>query len=211
MIAVPSFGAQLYAETAAALVSAATQWPDLKLTIRSSALLCHNRNSLWHDAVALARRGDVTHLVFLDADVAPQDPHWLDLLLRQADQHRALLLGCVLPIKNASGDTGAARETSDAWHPKNIRLDELANLPMTWTEAGLLVPLGCVLVDMREPWVDQITFTIADRIERRGERLDIAARPEDWDLCRQARALGVQVFATKALKLHHWGPAWWSV
>ncbi|HKC40731.1 MAG TPA: hypothetical protein VKC15_14400, partial [Gemmatimonadales bacterium] len=141
-VGIPAFGAQLYAETALALVNAATYWPDLRVEIRSSALLCLLRNQLWHEAVNLARTGDLTHFVFLDSDVAPQDPRWLDVLLREADQHHAALLGCVVPIKGRAGDTSTARETDDAWHPKNIRIDELSLLPTTWTEPGLLVPLG---------------------------------------------------------------------
>jgi hypothetical protein len=211
MIGVPAFGAQVYAGTALALTNAARNWPDLKVEIRTSALLCHLRNTLWHEAVTLARKGDVTHFVFLDADVAFHEQHWLDVLLREGDKHNASLLGCITPIKNGTGDTGAARETNDSWHPKNIHVSELANLPMTWTEPGLLLPLGCVLIDMRQAWVEKVCFTIADRVERHGDKLNIAARPEDWDLCRQARAAGATIFATKALKVVHYGVGVWTL
>jgi len=210
MIGVPCFGAQMYAETAMALVNAIAHRAGTVVLTIATSLLTVNRNTLWYEAVRRARRGEITHLLFMDADTAPCDVDWLEQLLREMQKHQAQVLGCVYPIKNASGDTTTARQTGDAWHSECMTYAELRDHPVTWTAPDLLVGTGLLLIDMRGAWCDKICFHIEDRIDRtpKGD-FTVNAQSEDWHFCRQAKALGVDIWATMRIKLHHWGPSCW--
>jgi len=211
MVAVPSYGAQMNNETAMALANAVVHRPDAEIVTIATSLLCLNRNRLWCDALnRRAGKDPITHFAFLDADVAPEQPDWLEVLLREQRKHQAHVLGAVVPIKNGAGLTSAARESDDPWYPKHVTRAELQDHPETWTEPGLLVATGLLLVDFRQPWVERICFTIRDRIVKTEQGFVAATAPEDWDFCRQARSLGASIWATTAVPLKHWGPSWWS-
>lgn len=211
MIGVPCFGAQLYAEVAMALVNAVTHRSGTMVMTISTSLLTINRNKLWYEAVRRARAGEISHFLFLDADTAPCDPQWLEQMLRTMRVHNAEVLGAVYPIKNATGDTTTARQTGDAWQSQCINYAELRHRthPETWTAPDLLVGTGLLLIDMRSlTWQDKICFHIEDRIDQiKPGEFYVNGQSEDWHFCRQAKALGVKIWATQGIKLHHWGPS----
>jgi len=210
LVAIPSYGATMSNETGVAVANLISHRPDAEVITISTSLLCLNRNRLWCEALNRRAGKTITHFLFLDADVAPVDHDWFEVLLREMRRHGAQVLGAVVPIKNGAGLTSTARESADPWHPQPLALAELRDHPETWTEPGLLVSTGLLLVDFRQPWVERICFTIKDRVVRTPTGVVAEAAPEDWDFCRQARALGVSIWATTAVPLKHWGPAWWD-
>jgi GT2 family glycosyltransferase len=211
LVAIPSYGALMSNETGVAVADLVSQRQDVEVVTISASLLCLNRNQLW--CHALNRRGGknpISHFLFLDADVAPVPRYWFEILLGVMRRYETQVLGAVVPIKNGSGLTSTARESDDPWHPTPVALAELRNHPDAWTEPGLLVSTGLLLVDFRQPWVERICFTIRDRVVKTPNGFAAEAAPEDWDFSRQARALGATIWATTAVPLKHWGPAWWS-
>jgi hypothetical protein len=167
-----------------------------------------NFNALWCEALN-RRTAGLTHFLLLHADVEPLDADWLELLLAEMRAARAEVLSAVVPIKNAEQQTSTARDT-DAWQPRRYTLEDIRQQPMTWTARDLLVNTGCLLVDMRRSWVERICFTINDRIERTPAGWEALAEPEDWNFSRQCRRLNVPVFATRRLRIRHWGAGWWT-
>src|SRR5436190_23681331 len=126
LVAIPSYGATMSNETGIALTNLIALRPEAEVSTISTSLLCLNRNRLWCEALnRRAGKTPITHFLFLDADVAPVDHDWFEVLLREMRRHGAQVLGAVVPIKNGSGLTSTARESDDAWHPKHVALAEL--------------------------------------------------------------------------------------
>lgn len=168
------------------------QSPHQTLVMENScSLLARGFNELWTAALNLVPRP--THFCLIHADVLPERPFFDRFLVEQAAVG-ADVLSVVIPIKNGDGVTSTALETKDPWRPNRLSLTEVFARPETWTESGLLVNTGLLLVDFSKPWVESICFTIRDRIERTSAgRFVPLVEPEDWSFSRQARALGATI------------------
>jgi hypothetical protein len=207
LLGIPSYSG-LTVHNTPAIINAIARRPGIEWIMRTSSLLTLNFNGLWCEALN-RRAAGLTHFLLLHADVEPLDQDWLELLLEEMHSARADVLSAVVPIKNVGGETSTARDT-DAWHPRRYTLQEVGQQPMTWTARDLLVNTGCLLVDMRRPWVERICFTINDRIVRTPAGWEALAEPEDWHFARQCRRLNVPVWATRRLRIRHWGAGWWT-
>lgn len=206
LIGIPCYASHTVQNTPA-ILNAVTR-PNVSWMIQSSSLLTLNFNNLWCEALN-RRAAGLTHFLLLHADVEPLEEDWLELLLGEMRSARAQVLSAVVPIKNADGQTSTARDT-DPWHPRRYTTEEVRQQAVTWTERDLLVNTGCLLVDMRQSWVERICFTINDRIARTSAGWEALAEPEDWHFSRQCRRLNVPVWATRRLRIRHWGAGWWT-
>jgi len=168
-----------------------------------SPLITLNRNQAWADALNLRGAGMVTHLLMIDADVCPVEEDWFDKLWKEFVRTGAKVMGAVVPIKDDSGETSTA-VWEDRWKARRYSLDEVAAKEPSWTEGGLLVATGCLLVDVRGTWADQIRFSIQDRIIKVGGKREADFIPEDWGFCLYCHTLGIDVWATRVVKLVHW-------
>jgi hypothetical protein len=208
-LGIPCYSAFTVQNTPAILNAVRCPNVDVAWTMRSSSLLTWNFNMLWCEALN-RRSAGFTHFLLLHADVEPLDENWLDLLVEEMRSTRTEVLSAVVSIKDANGQTSTARDT-DAWHPRRYTMQEVRQQPVTWTERDLLVNTGCLLVDMRRPWVERICFTINDRIARTPTGWEAVAEPEDWHFSRQCRRLNVPVWATRRIRIrHHGGGLWMS-
>lgn len=158
-------------------------------------------------AEALNRGAD--SFLMLHADVVPTTKEWPLILQREAAAHTADLLSVVLPIKTGSGATSTAVETGDPWHPHRLDLEDVAKRPVTWTEPGLLVNTGLMLVNLKRPWARDLCFTFHNRILRDGWKYVAESIPEDWDFSRQVHSAGGTVYATRVIEAYHYGLAPW--
>jgi hypothetical protein len=169
-----------------------------------SSLLAFGFNLLW--VRALNERPD--YFLMLHDDIAPLDHDWAVTLFREFQTTRASVLSAVVPIKTPEGLTSTALETEDPWHPKRLTMTEVFERPETWTEPGLLLNSGLMLVDFRQAWVEQVCFTIEDQIRRDDSgKWTAEVKSEDWNFSRQARALGASLYATRKIRAQHVGPA----
>jgi len=76
---------------------------------------------------------------------------------------------------------------------------------------NLLVNTGLLLVDMRQPWTEQICFTMNDRITQDASGMFRAAvEPEDWNFSRQCHSLGAKLAVTRKVTVDHYGTNAWS-
>ena len=183
----------------------------VNLVEQSGSLLAYTFNSLWCMALQLrAAPANVTHFLLIHADIMPDNDNWLDIMLEEMKEHKAQILSAVVPIKGESGMTSTAWD-NDPWNPYRLSLTELQEKPKTWTEPNLLINTGLLLVDFTQPWVEQIRFHINDMIvkDENGVFHAVVA-PEDWNFSRDARNLGVESYATKAVTIRHMGLAAYS-
>ena len=110
-----------------------------------------------------------------------------------------------------------ARKRMFASAPRRLTLRECFKMPTTFTHPRILLNTGCMLFDMREPWVDQagrpdgpgkVFFHIDDSIQWNNGEPHTRGASEDWNFTRMARAAGCphdKIFATLAMPLEHVG------
>lgn len=176
---------------------------NLHVRIRevASSLLANAFNQCW---VAALNEGHTFFLMVHD-DIVPLQPRWPAILFEEMAEHRASVLSAVSPIKTRHGLTSTAVETDDPWNPRRLSMAEVFERPETWTEPGLLINTGLMLVDMREAWTRYAYFTIHDRIVERDGLLRAEVQPEDWNFSRMAHAAGATVYATRKVRINHVG------
>lgn len=183
-------------------------------------------NMLWSQAITAMEQGIATHFAMLHADIVPEN-NWLDALLEECDRLDADVVSAVSPIKDNKGLSSVAiDDPADPFQClRRLTFRELEELPETFDAAAagfpanmLLVNTGCFVADLRKPWVTQcdadgvlkVFFTIQDTIrrsQREGQhgRWEVGMNPEDWEFSRRVQRLGGRVYATKKVRLRHFG------
>jgi len=135
-------------------------------------------------------------------------------VVHREDRPKCEVLSAVVPLKDMQGVTSTAIEGPTPWHPTRYTIRQTLEMPVTFTHPELLVNTGLLLIDLRNnEWIKKVCFSISDGI---GHGPDGRSVPvvvsEDWYFSRQARAAGVTLWATRAVKLIHRGffnyPSW---
>ena len=170
---------------------------------RMSSLLALGFNQAWAEALNL----QADFFLMLHEDVIPRTYQWPAVLFQEMGDHGADVVSVVSPIKTIHGITSTALETEDAWNPRRLTMTEIMERPETWTEPELLVNTGCMLVDMRKPWVHEMYFTINDRIILKDGEYIAEVQPEDWNFSRAAKAAGAKLIVTRKVAIDHVGRA----
>jgi hypothetical protein len=200
-VALPTYDGTRH--NAASLVELAQGEPKAALAEGNVSLLAYNFNTFWADA--LNHRPEMTHFLMLHSDVVPA-PGFLGALMAEMRRVEADVLSVVIPIKSKDGLTSTALETDDRWKPRRLSMSEVFEREETWTEHGLLVNTGLMLVDFRKPWVEKVHFTVNDAIRQNPDgRFEALVEPEDWSFSRQVRALGGVTWATRKVHVLHIG------
>lgn len=177
--------------------------PDAVLAERFGCFLPANRNDLWCQALNMNPRP--SRFLWLDADVIPT-PDFVGVLEGEMRATGAHLMGGVVSMKTTRGDTSIALD-ADAFGRKTTRMNisELDAYPTTFTHERLLLSTGLILVDFTAPWVEQVSFATEDRIEKRDGKFVTINDSEDYRWCRQVRALGGSIWATRKVGTTHVG------
>jgi hypothetical protein len=177
---------------------------DVRCIEIQNSLLALAFNQAW----AAALNDNATFFLMLHEDIIPVTDQWVAVMFRELMDRRADVISVVSPIKTPDGLTSTAVETDDPWNPRRLTMTEVYERPETWTEEGLLLNTGLMLVDFRAPWVNDAYFTINDRIIRKptGEYM-AEVQPEDWNISRTARAAGAKLYATRKVTVLHVGRA----
>lgn len=188
-----------------------------KLTVHlvnfESSLLAQSFNVIWAGALnacAVGRWPD--YFAMIHSDVEPTDG-WLDVMVDELESHRLDVLAAVIPIKNAKGLTSAGYEAEpeQEWRiGGRLTMREVYQLPTTFTEEHVGRPLvmntGLWVCRFNPEWAAKVCFTIRDRIVPQADGTYLAeVMPEDWDVSRQFRRLGLKVGLTRRAKVGHRG------
>lgn len=171
----------------------------------SFSILPHNFNILWTNALNM--RPQITHFCMLHDDIDIQTMWWLDLMMDIMNEHEADILSVISPIKDKRGLTSTALETDDYWKPKRLTMFEAMERPKTFTNKKLLINTGCMLVDIRNDWVEKIAFKFETEIVKSMTTNKLTPRnmPEDWLFSIAAKKHGAKIYATREIELHHIG------
>lgn len=211
ILTMPRGNSRLEADSARAFYCAST---DPKLAGRvckmdaQSSLLTNGFNGLWATMLNSRKEYGWTHFAMIHSDVCPPDG-WLDVLLAEMSAVQADVLSAVVPIKDSRGLTSTARDIGGPWHPRRLTLHEVWEKPETWTESGaeLLLNTGLWVCRIGE-WCEHVCFKQQDKITRKGDEFLPVTFSEDWDFSRQCHGLGLKLYATRKLPLHHERPEW---
>jgi hypothetical protein len=155
-----------------------------------------------------------THVCMMDADIVPE-PGWLDLMLSEMEAKQADVLSVVSPMKDDSGDVSMAVWNEEKKTLRRMTLEECRKAPETFMcgTAGhrMCVNTGLVLMRMGRDWCREVWFEMNDaiRFDENGKAFPVNL-PEDWNFSLMAAGFGARVFATRKVKLTHWGPKGWS-
>ncbi len=220
LIGSPS-GGTISTATARALRHPAAQYDYTLLESESS---CGNFNKLWVQFLMHGLRGDYTHAVMVHADLnfGADQPPFVDVLMQNMQHCGAEVLAAAIPFKDARGlvTTGVAAP-DDPWEPlRRLTIRELAKLPDNFGAAELgypglplLVNHGAILFDLRSPkWYAgrpngraACYFEFREEVCWRNGIPQYRAASEDWVISRMFWQAGLDVQATKALRVVHLG------
>ena len=179
----------------------------------STSLLTQAFNRCWVEALNKREPSEnnpgVTHFLLMHADVVPVEFNWLQQLWEEFERNHCKVLSVAIPIKNDIGLTSIGMETENLWRPRRLTMTEIMDMPCTWTSPNVLVNTGLLLVDFTEPWVENICFTINDKIHKPNGKWVTEVESEDWNFSRQCRALGIDLWVTRRVAVQHMGRSQW--
>lgn len=190
----------------------------VRVLAQGHSLLAHGFNEAWCWALNAAQSGErVDYFAMLHGDIAPE-PNWLDVLVAELEAGHYDVVSAVVPIKDSRGLTSTAvghPDSADCYDVAyRLTMAEAVRLPETFTAADipeapgpLLVNTGCWVCRFDPKWAERCHFEIRSRIRKVGDIYQAEVNPEDWNISRQWHALGLNVAATRKVKLHHHGDA----
>ncbi len=187
-----------------------------RIQIESGSWLTRNFNSCLANALN-ARQEGFTHFCLLHEDLPPVEGDWLEKMVLLAEANKADVLSVVSPLKFEKGLTSTALDEpvgdqDQRYRVKRLTLHEIyQDFAPTFTHEKLLINTGLMLIDLRKPWVEQVSFQFVDAIVKdKAGNFVAAGFPEDWNFSRAARALGASIWATREVAVTHLGGGRWG-
>lgn len=212
-LAIPTAGGSLSTGTHLAIGAMRDRFPLVRECVSKMSVLTFNFNHLYADALNRRESEGLTHFVMLHDDVVPLNSNlgvWAETLIAYMRACNLGVLSAACPIK--AGDGSETSTAIDGDPPKRLRLDQIGPMLTSDLVPGLLINTGCMVIDLRQPWSEGLSFHQSDTIVRDADGT-YAARfePEDWEMSRWLRANGVRYGVTTDVKCLHVGSMSWGV
>lgn len=183
-----------------------------------------NFDALWCAALNGYNDGELTHFAMLHADVYPQDPGWLDVMLEEMDKFGVGLLSAAIAIKDNRGLVSAGiANPDDVWLPmRRLTMTELMEMPETFGAEDFGYPGHCLLHN-NGCWIADLSLPQWQETNERGQMIASFQFPrqnikhaetgnwytmgesEDWYFSRMAHELGIKSKITRKVRLLHHG------
>lgn len=177
----------------------------LHLKLGPCAILEHNFNRYWAEALNARDERGATHFAMIHADVCPE-PGWLTLLLDALLDTGGDLVSANIPLRDWRGLTSTAVYEDDPWVRRRLTLHELELIRPTFCAADvgrrLLLNSGLWVCDLRRDWCDEFVFKSEHRISRDGRR-SAEVLSEDWYFSHWLNERGAPIYATSTIRLRH--------
>jgi hypothetical protein len=180
-------------------------------------------NGPWVEALNLQERGEADLFAMVHSDIVPEEPRFLDSLVRERERCGVDLISAAIPLKDGRGlmSCGVGRPDT-SWTPlRRLSVREVCNLPETFTAADLGYPghpllhnNGLWLADLRREVFHRCDpdgclsayFDFPRRIPRGPDgRWTVQGESEDWFFSRKLFELGATTAVTRLVKLRHCG------
>ena len=209
-LACPTYG-QIERETAISIFSG-SQTAQILIRANGASLLALNCNLLWCEALNGRETEKWTHFAMHHSDIAAEN-FWLDKLVVEQKRVGADVLSVVVPIKDEKGLSSTGLLDAQGCVTR-FSMSEIHKLPETFSAESLgekrtlVVNTGLFICDFTNPWVEKVFFEIRDNIvKNENGKFEARNLSEDWGFSNQCAKLGVKVFATRCVKLRHFGRA----
>lgn len=210
-LAIPSAtGMHSYMQDSA-IRSVAEFYPGHIRVVGVQSLLNNNFNNLYAAALNCRKKG-VTHFVMLHDDICPEDPDpdrgWCDTLIATMIIRGLGAICAASPIKNDQGEVSCAIDDPDPFKIRRMKIGDFEGKTITTREEPrLLINTGCMAIDITKPWATKIMFRSKDyiRYNKATDTYEAICEPEDWNLSKQLRALGVPFGCTGKIRINHLG------
>jgi hypothetical protein len=161
------------------------------------------------------------YFAMLHSDVNPEQG-WLDILMEEMELLKADVLSVVIPIKEeTAGVTSTGLGIMGNWTVKRLTMTEVMELPISFSVQNLsshypfpylAINTGCMLWSRktRDWWRDfakQGGFRHQGWVTEDSQgHLQASTFAEDWKFSRWAASQNLSVYATRKVKLNHYGP-----
>ncbi len=180
-----------------------------KTQIEFGSALTTNFNKLYCAALNQRENG-ITHFCMLHEDVWPKEPRWLDKMMEIMKRVGADVLSSVISLKDSSGLTSTGIETKDrtshnGFTAKKLSLEECERRTPTFTDPGILLNTGLMLVDIQKSWSDKVWFQFTDSIAEKDGHYFPVAVSEDYGFTRMCREYHANLYATREIPVMHMG------
>lgn len=203
-LAIPSRDGRLDCRHLTVFVHTACAYPGIAFDSQALSLLVLNFNTLYANALN-AREQGFTHFVLLHDDIVPMQTDWLQRMLAEMETHQLDVLSAVVVIK---GTDRISCGTYDGKESFGMTFKDFG-ADRTWVNNDdpiLLVNSGCLVVDIRKPWVDDFCFTSADHIVKDADgKYRAIAESEDYRMSVWLAKRGIRYGATSKVPVYHIG------
>lgn len=209
-LAIPSATGWISGEAHTAAYQARQRFRTASFNLRSISATTGNFNTLYATALNARDKG-VTHFAMLHDDVGAEAPQgfgcWLDVL---TEYMRAFKLGAIsaaVRIKDESGETSTALDTGPGQNPRRLKLAEIGPMLLSdHCEMPLLINTGCMVIDLLQPWSEEVLFRFEDKIIKGPDgKFSTWFGPEDWELSRWMHKRGIRYGVTTDVRTKHVG------
>jgi hypothetical protein len=202
----PTYDKQSYNRLA--VVNFSQEFPECCMVEVCSSALGHCFNVGYQAMIQKVQKGELDYILMLHADIVPIQPHWGSILMDEMIEHQASIMSAVSPIKTEQGltSTGFFRKEDDEknfWNPIRLTMKELTALPETFTHPRLIVNTGCMAIDARQQWAQELVFDLKCFVDLKSHRSWYI--PEDWLMSKECYTKGGKVYATRKVALEHYG------
>lgn len=195
---------------------------EVQMSASGMSLLAMNFNGGWAAALNCSPRPDYFCMHHSDIGVGYDSAGWLDYLVSELDRTGADVISVVVPIKDTRGltSTGLLRRQGGRHEHRRLQMKELDALPDTFdaqdvaalfaeedpAERILTVNTGLWICRFDKPWVENVCFTIKDKILPNGDGTFTAhVWPEDWNFSEWCYDNSLRVVANKKVPVGHRG------
>lgn len=209
-IATPTRG-MIDHRTHTAIVDAMTRFQFAHHETYHSSVLTQSFNATYADCLNARGKYGITHFVMLHDDVFPYYPPlgmWLDVLVECMERHKLGVVSAVIPIKSddVNGETSTAIDGNPIRRLTVKDCDEYGPVLTSDAVAGLLINTGCMVIDVRQRWADEVVFEIRNSIVSKDNGVRYATfDPEDWRFSRWMSERRIRYGATTAVRVKHVG------
>jgi hypothetical protein len=205
-LAVPTYDGRIDIRTHESIDSFRRSFPSHGFSREICSLLAYSFNRLYADALNRRAQYGFTHFVMLHADVAPQNAEawlWGRRLIELMHQNNLGALSAAVMVKDDSGETSTAVDLPDGT-VERLTAAEVGPMLTSRDKPNLLINTGCLVIDLTKPWSDKVYFHIKDAIRKTPEGVyEAVVHPEDWELSRMFKRMGVAFGATTEIKTRH--------
>lgn len=211
-IATPTAAGKTDCRWEARLAKSRAKYKTMFGTTSGSAQM-RNFNRLYAGALN-ARAQGITHFLMLHDDVLPQDGDvpWMQTMFDLMHAYSLKALSAIVAIKDARRTVSCGLRDANGGN-KNFTIEEFGPPGTTRVNGDggvLLVNTGCLLIDIREPWAEQLHFEMADTIYKdKDGQFKAHFEPEDYRMSVRLSEMGVRYGATNAVKTFHVGTYDW--